>query len=120
MASYVDSIASLANYSLQCIRRAESPRVDGREQPTIDTPFSAPDSSVQPPTNEDLRRLPEGRSIDDVLVVFTRTMLQIGGPGTGYKPDLITIRGRLYEVEHLENWPALGREYWYAVVRRID
>lgn len=115
---FTDSISDLANYDLTCIRRAEAPRVDGREQPTINTSFSAPKCSVQPPTNEDLKRLPEGRRIDDTFVVFTRTRLQIGGPGTGFKPDLVTIDGKLYEVEHLEHWPDFGTEYWYAIVRR--
>lgn len=116
---YIDAIPSLSNYTLACIRRAEAPRVDGREQPTVDTPFSAPSSSVQPPTNEDLNRLASGRTIDDALVVYTKTELKIGGPGTGYKPDLITIRGQLYEVEHLETWPAFGVIYWYAICRRV-
>jgi hypothetical protein len=117
---FTDSITSLSNYDLACVRRAEAPRVDGREQPTIDTAFIAPKSSVQPPTNEDLNRLPEGRTIDDVFVVFTTTPLQIGGPGTGFKPDLVAIEGKLYEIEHLEHWKAFGTQYWYALVRRTE
>lgn len=118
--AFTQSITSLANYTLTGTRRAEAALVAGREQPTVNTTFTAPNCSVQPPTNEDLQRLPEGRTVDDALVVFSTTRLQVGGPDTGYQPDLLTIRGQLYEVEHLEHWPAFGVEYWYAIVRRMQ
>lgn len=115
--SYVESIPSLANAELTVTRRQETPRIDGREQPPTLTTFLII-ASVQTPTGKDISRLAEGRNVEDLRVVFTQTALVSGGPGTGFKSDVLTIEGAPFEVEHLEPWSGFGMSYCRAVVRK--
>lgn len=117
--SYVDAIDSLASdIALPVTRRQESARVNGREQAPTTSSFTIV-ASVQSPTGKDVERNPEGKNVQDLRVVFTKTVeLFAGTPGSGYLPDLITIDGGDHEVEHCEPWKGFGKRYWRAVVRR--
>lgn len=116
---YVEAIPSLANELITVTRRTETPKVAGREQPTTDIVFPGIIASVQAPTGKDLDRDSDGRSVQDLRVVFTEFVLQAGGPGTGLLSDLVEIQGTLYELEHLEDWSAFDEGYCRAVVRAI-
>lgn len=117
-----DAIRSLASHlNLPAVRRVESPRLEGREQPSTDTPFVIPWASVQTPNGRDLQRLSEGQNAQDLRVVFAQVEIKSGGPGTGFLSDLITIDGGPYEVEHVEPWHGFTTDpgvFWRAVVRR--
>lgn len=118
-----DAIGELASHvNLPAVRRAENPRIAGREAPTTDTPYTIPLASVQAPTGRDLQRGREGRSAEDLRVVYAQIEIKVGGPGTGFKPDLVTIDGGPYEVEHVEHWQGFADdpgEHWRAVCRRL-
>jgi hypothetical protein len=53
---------------------------------------------------EVLRRLPEGRSTDNRRVLYTSTQLYVGGPGSDYEADKVSIGGVSYEIESVEAW----------------
>ena len=111
---FTDAITALANFTCSGIRRAEQPRTGGRVVASSDTAFSFR-ASVQPASGKDLQRLPEGRNIEDLRVIYTLTMLTVGGPGTGLLADRVTVDGATYEIEHVEHWPAFGTEYYRAI-----
>lgn len=115
---YTDSIASLANATIVGLRRAEQPRAAGRVVPSVDTPFSFI-ASFQPANGKELQRLPEGKRNGDIIAIYTTQALTIGGPGTGFLPDRVTVDGSSYEVEHVEHWKAFGREHYECLARRI-
>lgn len=112
--AYTDSITSLANVTGIGTRRTEAPRVDGRVMPSIDVAFSFT-ASAQPTTGKDLQRLPEGRDVSELITIYTKTEIKMEAPDAGLLADLITIRGRTYEVQHVEPWDAFGFAYWKAV-----
>jgi len=60
----------------------------------------------QPATGRDLLRLPEGRRAVETRVLYTSTLLQIGGQGSGYEADRVTIDGATWEVQQVQTWPA--------------
>ncbi len=75
-------------------------------------------ASVQPPTGADLLRLPEGRRSEDARVLFTATQLYTGGQGATYTADRLVIDGNLFEVSHVEPWPA-DSTFWRAIVTAV-
>lgn len=117
--SYAAAVTSLANATLEVTRRAEpvAVRVAGRVQPPVTSTFSIR-ASLQTPTGKDLERLPEGRWTSDMRVVYTLTALILGGPGTGFLCDVVTIEGSPFEVQHVEPWDSLGGSFWRAVCLR--
>lgn len=62
-------------------------------------------ASVQPASGRDLQRLPEGRRAIETLTLFTTTQLLVGGQGAANEADLVTIGGKVYEVQLVETWP---------------
>lgn len=68
---------------------------------------------VQPLSGRELRRLDDGQRTTERLEVHTTTQLKVQG-----EPDKISIDGKSWQVESLENWSALGN-FWRAVVRKI-
>lgn len=113
---YTDSITSLANATLVCQRRTSAAFIDGRAQPPVLTPFNAV-ASVQPGQGRDLQRLPQGHIVGDVQVLFTKTEMRAGAEGTGTLGDLVTYKGKTFEVEHVEDWSSFGAPYWRAIMR---
>lgn len=67
--------------------------------------------SVQPVTGQDLKRLPEGTTISEVIAVYLTGAV---GPG-----DEFTIDGQRYQVEFVAAWSAAGN-YTRAVGRAKD
>lgn len=117
-----DAIAELASdLAVIVTRRAENPRVAGREALTTDATFTIV-ASIQSPTGKDLDRAREGRNVTDLRVIFSQIELKAGGPGTGFKSDLVTIHGAQYEIDHLEHWHGFADdpgEHWRAVCGRF-
>lgn len=68
---------------------------------------------VQPATGRDLQRLPEGLRARDVVALWSVDELLTARPGQ--EPDIVTIDGASWQVEHVERWDQLG-SYWRAVL----
>lgn len=80
-------------------------------------------ASVQP-VGEDLVDVPEGRSSDDVRVIYTETMLvahRRGQPDdtTKIAPDVIRIDGDDYEVYKVSKWDHWGETHYVAYASKI-
>lgn len=113
---YTDSIIALSNAAIVVTRRVEAARVDGKTQPSSDITFSL-DVSMQPADGRDLQRLPEGRIEGKRFVMWAPVEIIAAGP-PGVLADLVTWRGEVYEVEHVE--PYLGffdRDHWECIIR---
>lgn len=111
---YTDAITNLGNFTCSGVHRTEAARVAGRTVASVDTAFSF-FASVQPAMGKDLKRLPQGRDAEDLIVIYTKSVLTIGGPGTGKLPDLVSVDGSTYELQHVEHWKAFGSEYYKAI-----
>lgn len=106
LSSVVDALSD--ETALTVTRRDPSTYTVGR----LDAPSSSTitiRASVQPASGRDLKRLPEGSRVEDVLCLFTTTELLT--QGVGQSPDLVTVQGADYEVQNVEVWASLGSFY---------
>lgn len=78
-----------------------------------DVPITA---IVQPPDADDLKLLPEGMSLDDVISVFCGTELRPGSD-KGQESDVLVIDGATYRVFKLEDFHEHG--YWHVFAQRF-
>lgn len=74
------------------------------------------DASVQPVSQEQLQRLPEGMRTQEVQNLFTST--ELNAKTEDSEPDTIFIDGSDWEVQAVESWASLGG-YYRAVVARV-
>lgn len=72
---------------------------------------------IQPLSDRDLQRLPEGERSIDRVVFMTQTQLQTAATGAA-KSDVLTYNGKSYEVEEIEPWDA--GVYWRCIARKIS
>lgn len=88
------------------LRRGPGSFTSGRYLPAAQV-ASAFTGAVAPATPEDLKRLPEGLRTEGALVFFTeaelRTAREPASP-SGWDADQILYRGRLWEVQSVEDW----------------
>jgi hypothetical protein len=91
--------------------------VDGDGRALLSAPSTLSISaSVQPLSGRDLQRLPEGMRAAERLKLYTTTPLAAIGA-----PDVVTIDGDDYEVEHVERWTGFGAgaDYYKIVARKV-
>lgn len=109
-----DLIESLDPSTLTVTRRAAAVLLRGRAvgDPSPATfPIVA---GVQPASGRDLQRLPEERRSEATIVLYTKTELVVGDPGSS-EADLVEIDGEQWEVQHVEKWRS--SVYYRAIVQ---
>ena len=97
-------------------RRAAPTYVDG-----ILVPGSTSSLTIvarpRPATGRDLLRLPEGRRSVETRIFETTTLLLVADQAGANNSDLVSIEGRLWEVQHVEEWPrSVADAAFYTVI----
>ena len=72
--------------------------------------------SVQPVDGDKVKALPEGVRLEDTLVLYTPTALQIGG-STTLEPDVVAANGGNYRLLSRLEWAAAGGYYKYLMAK---
>jgi len=54
-------------------------------------------ASIQPVSGEDMKTLPDGRNVNDMIKVYSDTNLQVSDEANRLEPDKLTWRGKVYE-----------------------
>lgn len=73
-------------------------------------------TSVQDASPAELKTLPEGTNLDDVVAVWSGVELKIGDQ-TGQGSDVLVIDDKLYRIVKLEDWSDNG--YFMAFASRF-
>jgi hypothetical protein len=70
-------------------------------------------ANVQHATSRDLLRLPENDRTREVILIFTKTALEVGSPTTGKQGDIVRYGSpeRRYEVIRREDWLVQSGHY---------
>lgn len=96
---------------VKLIRHAAGSRVDGHwvEGNTTETNINV---SIQPATQKDLLKLPEGDRNQGVVRIYTDvdTPLQGQDDVSKVSPDIIEVSGLKYQIQIVEDWT-----YWKAI-----
>lgn len=97
------------------VTRRAAPGVvpDGRMHASASSTLTI-QASVQPMNGRELQRLPEGARVAERKNVYTRTLLQVNGA-----PDVVTIDGRDYEVESIQDYVGFGADFYKVTVARV-
>uniref|UniRef100_A0A6H1ZNW1 Head-tail joining protein n=1 Tax=viral metagenome TaxID=1070528 RepID=A0A6H1ZNW1_9ZZZZ len=78
-------------------------------------------ASMQPPTDRQLQRLPEGLRQRVTLMAYTEDALRTTDHMTALPGDRITYRGETYEVGDVKHWPTAGPlPHYEAALTRVD
>lgn len=101
-----DLIDSFATGPYTVTRRAAATWSNGVAVPDPSPTTFSITASVQPASGRDLLRLPEGRRSVETRVLYTSAQLQVGAQGGALEADRVTIDGAVWEVQHVELWPA--------------
>lgn len=101
------AVASLAFDAITIERRVGS-YVNGVWTPSV-SPTSLPiRASIQPINGRDIERLPEGRRSKAAIAIYTTTPLLLDDVATSQMADVITWRGKRWQVDHVESWDTFG------------
>lgn len=74
----------------------------------LDTPFDI-ECSIQPfKQGKERVLLPEGTTTNDVVIVYSKTLLNVADQWTDTDGDYTTIDGREYKCYTVENWLRYG------------
>lgn len=73
-------------------------------------------ADVEDASPADLKSLPEGTNLDDVIAVWSGSELKIGDQ-SGQGSDVLIVDGKHYRVVKLEDWSENG--YWMAFAERF-
>jgi len=116
MSNLSETVHAFASGTYLVTRTTQGEYVKGRAGPTTTTNFSTP-LSVQPMSGQELLRLPEGMRTRETLVAFSPVPLY---PVTDtVVPDVVTVKGKKYEVTTVDDWSSLGG-YWRATLVRAE
>ncbi len=114
-------IASFATGTYTVTRTAASSLSRGKA--TAGTTSTATiTASVWPASGNDLMRLPEGRRTSETLNLMTATQLYVGGQGSAYEADKVSIGSESWEVSDVDTWAdpvtsAIGYKCLVTVIR---
>ena len=67
-------------------------------------------------TGRDLDDVPEGMRADDMLKIFTNTLLRTQASG---EPDRVTVGSDSFEVVNVETWNAFGTTHYRCLARKV-
>ena len=76
--------------------------------------------SVQPTSNEDMARLPEGRAESLSYTLFGNVQLRQANDDTGINADKVEIYGDQFEVVSTETWLNGLVSHYKAIVVKLD
>lgn len=76
-------------------------------------------ASVQPATQEELQRLPEGTRSEGAVVVFTVEPLRTVQTAVGTQADTFVYNGVGYQVDIVDTWFDLGG-FFQSLATRLD
>lgn len=114
LATVVDSLGQ--EDVITVTRRAAGSYVAGRYVAGSESDVTM-SAVVVPATPEDLKKLPEGRRAEKVLVVTTKQELRVADQG-GHQADRIAYAGETIEVESVEDFGAVAG-YWRALAVKV-
>lgn len=83
---------------------------------TTDTDIIA---SVQPMNAEEMKNYPELQRSSEVFKLYTSEVLQVANEATGAVADVITMRGKQYQVQRVEPWE-YAFSFSKAIVTRVE
>jgi len=72
---------------------------------------------------KDMLNLPEGQRTEQMIKIYTDTVLNTANITTSIKGDIVTYKGNTYEIMSLENWDDFdtsGIEHFKYVAMKID
>ena len=75
------------------------------------------DACVQPATDEDMQRLPEGQRIEETISIFTTTELKTVSVDGQTPADRVSYDGEVYEVQSVTPWSEVGG-YYHVLAKR--
>ena len=96
-------IASFATGSYTVTRTARGSVVRGKAESGTQTTVTIT-GSAWPAKAGDLMRLPEGRRASEALNLMTATELYVGGQGSAYEADKVSVQGESWEVSDVDTW----------------
>lgn len=86
------------------------PAYDGRYREGTPSTLSIR-AVIQPVRGRDLLRLPEGQRTEEMIAIYTETELQTASAPGGGTADVVSYRGKSYQVQTVEAWNELGNFY---------
>lgn len=110
-------IASLGTGTYTVTRTAAATWASGRATAGATSPITI-DAVILPVTGKKLERLPEGMRNNDVIAIWTSTLLRTSEGADSAFPDLVTYGGKSYQVEVVEAWAESGSYYKYLAMKR--
>lgn len=102
-------VSLLAETTISVQRYAAGSYVDGAYvRGAAEAPIEAL-ASVQPAPGRDVQRLPEGTRTGETVAIYTSGLaLRAPDPEAGLEGDLVTIGGRVFRVQLVEDWTGAG------------
>lgn len=88
-------------------RRGAPTVTKGRVTPATPTTHSI-NANVQPLSGSELLRLPEGLRTRETVALWTDGDLRTADESAGVLADTVTVSGRTYEIELVEDWQFHG------------
>lgn len=114
-ADFTDVIAMADSY-LEVERREPGEFVDGVYHKDETPCRFCITGSIQPATNEEIQRLPEGQRTREVFKLYTTHQLRVGDAKQEEEPDIVRWSGKRFEVSAEGAWKHLGNYYKYMLV----
>lgn len=74
---------------------------------------------IVPATGKILEQLPEGLRTRQTLQVFSKDELLTGNEPNGIQADRFTHGGKVFEVQHVDDWNANGG-FWRALATKVE
>jgi hypothetical protein len=96
----IERFASTYTYQ----RRNPQVWVKGRTSPATLQAAVSFRASIQPMNGRELLVLPEGERTREYIKLYTDTQLNMADPVTGAKGDLVSYKGRTWEVTQSNDW----------------
>lgn len=72
--------------------------------------------SEQPVTGKDIERIEEGDRNKEIKKVYSADELRIHNESTGSQADIVTIRGKQFQVQTVERWT----DYWKCLIISLE
>lgn len=107
---------------------AEPLTITRRAAPTLDTATGRYTSGatstvtvkacIQPVSGEELLTLRELQETNDILRLYSPSLLRVGSETDGTLADEFTYKGQTYEIRQITRWETLGNFYIYTAAAK--